>query len=55
MKTMSVSCELDPDEGRWFIRVEIDGRPHFFTAPDTVDIAEEIRADIAKALADAQH
>lgn len=47
---ITVSCELDADEGRWFIRVEVDGKPHFFAAPDTADIADEIRADLRKAL-----
>lgn len=52
---MKISAELDGDEGRWYIRVEIAGRPFFFTAPDSADIAEEIKAAIAKVMADAQH
>ncbi len=46
MRTINVSAEHDADEGRWFIRVEVDGIPHFFTAPDTVNLADEIRRDI---------
>ena len=50
MRTVRVSCELNEEESCWFIRVEIDGKPHFFTAPDTADIAQEIRCDIVQAM-----
>ena len=50
MRTIRVSCELNDEECCWYIRIEIDGKPLFFTAPDTVDIAQEIRCDIVQAM-----
>lgn len=50
MRTIKVSCELNDEESCWYVRVEIDGKPHFFTAPDTADIAQEIRCDIVQAM-----
>ena len=50
MRTVRVSCELNDEECVWYIRVEIDGKPHFFTAPDTADIVQEIRCDIVQAM-----
>lgn len=50
MRTIRVSCELNDEESCWYIRVEIDGKPYFFTASDTADIAEQIRCDIVLAM-----
>ena len=50
MRTVRVSCELNEEECCWFIRVEIDGKPFFFTAPDAADIVQEIRCDIEQAM-----